>query len=423
MRVLATLGFCGCSVVAVTMLGCLADFGFAEDWDGTASDSQSATDTTDGLCGGRVCNEPPADECIDEIALMAYDPIGTCNNGECSYSTSNVGCEFGCAAGACLECDVGPCCGLQGRFLGPKVRCNEVPFSQEYGCRADECASDVRWRDLFQHCTGTDAQCGSLNLVPGAWTVSETCDSNSMCRSDLTNGWCEECLFGCGDNGCEPDPCALVICATPNEDYCLGEDTLRDYESVGQCSNGICSYDYLDVFCSTGCETLSGNDRCRANPCDGVVCDKVPDDVCFLASDEPWERVYSGSGTCSNGVCTYPYVVTKCGALGCDFTVGHCIQPECSTGPCCDAGYFKAVGTVCDTQAEYSCESTDCGADGLARTVTRACTGASATCDGAPQYSAFTTIAFCAANALCTANASGASCTDCLSGCLDGACL
>jgi len=54
-------------------------------------------------CEGVVCDSPPADACKDPGTLLVYAQTGACDpaTGECSYSTSERNCNYGCEAGRC----------------------------------------------------------------------------------------------------------------------------------------------------------------------------------------------------------------------------------------------------------------------------------------------------------------------------------
>jgi N-acetylneuraminic acid mutarotase len=52
-------------------------------------------------CVGVTCNTPPASVCKDASNLTVYSAPGTCSNGTCSYTSSNMFCPYGCMSGAC----------------------------------------------------------------------------------------------------------------------------------------------------------------------------------------------------------------------------------------------------------------------------------------------------------------------------------
>lgn len=75
-----------------------------------------------GSDGGPACREagcttPPAPGCADSTTLRKYQSQGACQaDGGCSYSSSDIPCNFGCEAGQCKEQD-----------LCAKVVCDQPP--------------------------------------------------------------------------------------------------------------------------------------------------------------------------------------------------------------------------------------------------------------------------------------------------------
>lgn len=65
----------------------------------------------DGSCIGTtvVCDDPPADECLDSDRLLDWSSPGTCyvTIGECVYASAQVSCPAGCLGGACLDVEKG----------------------------------------------------------------------------------------------------------------------------------------------------------------------------------------------------------------------------------------------------------------------------------------------------------------------------
>ncbi len=392
------------------------------DGDGDADsdgDTDSDTDNPSDPCDGVICDDPPDDLCEDDNHLVQYRPEGNCVEGVCYYGYQLVTCEYGCLDGVCnaTECSSGLCC--EGGWFADTIRqCGATAYSVEYGCVSETCGANARRREYFQYCTGGSAECTTENLVPTPWTTIQVCEFDTVCEWDWGGAWCKSCPFGCDDSECSADPCLGVVCDDPPDDYCLDAEFLRDYPSSGTCSGGICSYEHADVFCSFGCESWEGNDSCGGNPCEGVVCDSPPNDVCV---DTAYLRLYAAEGTCSNGNCDYPFIEEYC-ERGCDTALNVCIPEECVDGPCCDSGVFRPDSYVCGITSEYRCSGNACGDDGEMRTVTQYCTGASAGCDGATDDGDWTTAATCATNQLCHTDGADAWCSTCEFGCSSGAC-
>ncbi|MCU0663776.1 MAG: hypothetical protein MUC50_15785 [Myxococcota bacterium] len=418
--------------------GCLADFTYSSDTGessddvkatesetdiGSTDSSEPGSDTDTGAvsCAGVVCDSPPPSSCIDADHIRQYDSSGTCTDGECVYPSDSLLCEHGCEAGVCneKECDEGPCCS-SGELRGPEVRCNEEPYVREFGCATDTCGGDARQRLIYQHCSGLSSECGVENLVPSMWTTVEACDPNSLCHWDMGDAWCEVCPFGCKVKvaECAANPCEGVTCLTPENDYCFNVNQLRDYGSFGVCTGGVCNYSYKDIFCTTGCDTLTGDDRCRGNPCQDVECLLVPGDQCV---DENNARIYAGTGECSNGECEYPYTEIFC-TYGCNELTGRCRQPECDGGPCCESGFFRPSTYVCETTTAHRCGGDSCGDDPESRLVERRCSGTSATCSGATSPGTWSPSSSCSVTQMCQSDGGGAWCQSCKFGCGGSGC-
>ncbi|HLC68194.1 MAG TPA: fibronectin type III domain-containing protein [archaeon] len=105
-------------------------------------------------------------------------------------------------------------------------------------------------------------------------------------------------------------------------DYCEG-DTAKDYYCTGTW-NGTAS---SNVHCAAGGYVCSSPYTCSngacvqstPDPCAGVTCNTPPSAVC----DGSNLRIYSSSGTCGSGTCSYPYNTTSC-PNGC--SIGACVQ-------------------------------------------------------------------------------------------------
>ena len=174
---------------------------------------------------------------------------------------------------------------------------------------------------------------------------------NDVCSGDdlrvyASEGKCDdgECVYepsvedcgvaGCeskvGDDECIIDPCAGVVCDDPPHNVCSGDD-LRVYASEGKCDDGECIYEFNTEECgSAGCLSIVGHDECIIDPCAGVVCENLPNDVC--SGDDL--RVYApDSGTCVDGTCVYDYEVEDCGIAGCESKIGDDV---CQMGTECD---------------------------------------------------------------------------------------
>ncbi len=59
----------------------------------------------DDGCGGNcgLCNNPPADICIDLQVLRDYSPYGICNNNICNYQYTDKKCDYICEQNRCIS--------------------------------------------------------------------------------------------------------------------------------------------------------------------------------------------------------------------------------------------------------------------------------------------------------------------------------
>ncbi len=69
----------------------------------TCSDGCQEGQCNASPCNGIVCQSPPADHCDGTKTLVSYDVEGTCDNGDCTYESTNTTCEDTCRGGACQE--------------------------------------------------------------------------------------------------------------------------------------------------------------------------------------------------------------------------------------------------------------------------------------------------------------------------------
>jgi hypothetical protein len=144
--------------------------------------------------------------CEDTTHLRAYNTVGTCAAGNCTYASQVIACN--CVNASCA---VDPCA---------NITCVSPPGAV---CTA---ASTLRTFAAAGTCTN-----GSCSYAP----------------TDTA------CAFGCANGACQPDPCTAVVCNSPPATFCVDGDTLRRYASTGACSQGLCSYTPTDTLCPDGC--------------------------------------------------------------------------------------------------------------------------------------------------------------------------
>jgi hypothetical protein len=198
-----------CHAKLGTCEGSVCQYAFVED--ATCDDGNACTvaDTcTAGGCTGTpmVCGAAPANVCISSTQLKAYDQVGACNGGLCTYASQIITCDAGgCVDGACVT---DPCA---------NVTCNAPPS----GCYASP---------------GT-CQNGSCTYP---YANGASCNDNNACTSS---------------DACQSGVCVGVpkSCNTPPPNTCENASTLKVYASTGSCQLGSCSYGYGFASCANGC--------------------------------------------------------------------------------------------------------------------------------------------------------------------------
>jgi Cys-rich repeat protein len=341
-----------------------------------ANDAQPPSDAQPEAanpCEGVTCNQPPANECADTNNLKVYNPAGTCDNGTCSYGSSQNPCQFGCANNACTG---DPCVG---------VSCNTSP--ENY------CA---------------DPSNLAVYEVPGSC-------SDGTC----TYGTHQEfCKYGCTNDICNGDPCVGQSCATPPTAFCSGPENLTVYDVPGTCKNGACTFTNHEEYCAFGCE--SGG--CKGDPCAGVSCGSPP--AAYCAGPDTL-RTFASSGTCTAGSCTYPTTDVPC-SHGCQN--GKC--KDCATSTDCTGGKWcdNSTCTTCDSDQHCGSACTDCvalsqvcnGGTGCVQCTVDSHCGAGSWCD-ANVCTACDTAQHCGSGCVQCSGASPA-CTNGACECTNGSC-
>ena len=229
-----------------------------------------------------------------------------------------------------------------------------------------------------------------------------------------------------GGGGGGGGSCDGVSCHTPPASVCLDAQTLRVFEPTGVCSGGQCSYTARSETCASGCQSGA----CVGNPCQGVTCSTPPANVCVNATTL---KSYQSAGTCSAGVCSYPYSQMTC-PYGCQS--GACVNDPCAGKTCnqppatfcLNATTLRSFGTagVCsggsclysptDSTCQFGCANGACAND--------PCVGKTCNQPPAPSCLSSTTLRSFGTAGVC----SGGSClytpTDstCQYGCVAGAC-
>ena len=262
------------------------DSGHADGKAGAGGDS--GTEGGQDTCLGITCNTPPPNECSDADNLRVYSSPGTCSKGQCSYASSLLACAGGCASDHCVD---DPCAGMT---------CNTPPGNS----------------------------CADPNTLK-VYSSNGTCDGGTCSYASTS----QNCPEGCAGGACNNDPCAGMTCNAPPANSCEDPNTLKVYSPDGTCSNGACSYASTTQNCPDGC----AGGACTNDPCAGMTCNTPPANSC----DGPDNlKVYSPTGTCSNGTCSYASTTQNC--------PDGCAGGTCNNDPC--------AGMTCNTPPANSCQ-------------------------------------------------------------------
>ena len=311
---------------------------------GACDDGNSCTvndSCQSGTCAGSpmTCATPPASACKDASTLVVYNKQGSCVGGKCSYGSQLVACKYGCKSGACQS---DPCASVS-CTAPPKNYCKDtktlVVYTSPGSCSGGKCS----YASSDQVCTyGCDTVAGACKSDPCAGVSCKTppkpvCATADTLRVYNSLGKCsggkcyysysdKACEFGCQSGACLPDPCANVTCNAPPKPICVTNTTRRIYSFSGTCSGGKCSYPYKDQSCTYGCS----NGACNPDPCANVSCTTPPKPKCL---DTKTSRRWSSPGKCSSGKCIYPYSDTAC-KWGCNSLKGTCNPDPCANVSC-----------------------------------------------------------------------------------------
>lgn len=228
-------------------------------------------------CIGIICDDPPADECIDGVAVE-YRETGRCISGDCVYGTNDLDCEalgLTCQDALCVD----PCVGIV---------CDDVP--------ADGCDGDA----LVEY--SGDGVCSGGDCVYFTESFVDCAEFGQVCEADM-------CV----------DPCAGLACDDPPDAVCVG-DVAEIPAALGSCDAGVCSYEVADVDCSAlGQACIAG--RCE-DDCTNIDCEERTGAGC----EGTVAFTYSASSpTCVGGECFYDRIEQDCADAGLGCVAGACV--------------------------------------------------------------------------------------------------
>ncbi|MCB9786653.1 MAG: hypothetical protein H6744_08170 [Deltaproteobacteria bacterium] len=339
----------GCVATPQTGAGC-------DDADPcTVSDQCTAT----GACAGaaKVCDAPPAAECVDADTLRTYAATGSCDagTGECTYAPQDSACPFGCDGGACAttECQVASA---------------GAPCDDGDPCTTDDaCDGEGGCGGAPRDCSALDGVCVVGTCSPTSGTCVATtrangtpCDDGNACTADER---CQGGLCGGGSTvSCnDGDPCTVDSCDSKSGcvdfviDGCCTET--RACESVEACVEGLCEARFCDA-CSEDAE-CGERGLCAQGTLGGFCTVRCADGCVHGSTCDPEFHGGSGEPVCvpEDGLpeqttrCVGDAVVAQvgCGADG--DTVETC-DTGCVAGACCPEGSHAEAGACAPDEVE-----------------------------------------------------------------------
>lgn len=228
-------------------------------------------------CANVTCNTPPAGQC--------YNPVGTCSNGLCSYTTVSGACDDsdGCTTGD--SCNNGLC-------IGTPMVCNTPP--------AADCASPTERRAYNATGTCSQGQC-SYTANTQACNDNNACTTGDRCESGacVTSG-----SLACSDgNACTTDSCDPIAgCRFTNSsgNQCTTNSS--------ECPGGTCSAGSCLPTPGLSCVAEYQLDLCQEVDVPGIC---AGNGECVVSSAPP-------QFTCPgcNGICLTCFFIQVCFPFG-----------------------------------------------------------------------------------------------------------
>ncbi len=300
------------------------------------------------------------------------------NEDASSASTDAARSDAAVLADAAPPVDGAPICEPAMCRTPPATRCEDdvlVSFPAEGRCSGSACAYDAQRTTCPRGCEDGACRGDPCAGVMCNAAPESVCLDSSTVRTFAAIGRCsggsctytgtsQNCAFGCVDGACATDPCSGITCRTPPVNSCIDSHTRRVWSSSGTCASGSCTYSQRSETCPAGC---SGG-TCLADPCAGMSCSSPPADSCV---SENVARRY-GAGVCRDGSCAYTPTDIAC-PTGC--TAGRCNAPVCGSGVCDSPPANTCMSARVATQhARYGrCNAGECIYQAVSVTCSEGC--------------------------------------------------
>lgn len=310
----------------------------------------------------------------------------------CLFETCSVACvkDVDCAAGArCLNTTEGAACVTSAIATCPSQMCPTGTTCSAGVCRTDCTSGDPRSCTADQTCSsrlvcvGTDSShdpgtngAGGLAASGGGAGTSSRSGAGAGGSPGQGGG------TSAGGTGAH-DLCVGVVCNQPPASDCNDPKTFKSYDKIGSCAAGKCSYAEHLVACT--CQ----NSKCTTDPCIGVTCASPPAASC---RDEGTVTQYEEMGTCTAGTCSYTPTDKPCDAnqqCGGTGVCSVCKADASCGGSCtpCGGGTPKCKDLGTTSKCVACLSNAECGGSTPACNTTTnvcgpppSCVGLAATC-------------------------------------------
>ena len=366
----------GCAPFQCAATGCLQTCSAQADCVGN---TYCNTSVAPAVCAAKKTNGQPASqsyECTSNVVADGVCCDQTCSG--CSACTVALNKQPGVLDGKCLAvlqgevghgtCTANPPCGLDGKCDG-NGNCRYTAINTP--CPPDSCSAD--------HLSQITMACSSTHTCAG---TTSGCQNSLIC--DQATGNCKtgcsidgDCVAGkfCSSSG----TCALKAQGIP----CTGAAQCASNFCVdGYCCNGACigsceacnRSGHLGACTAlpAGSTPQSGHPACAAtdarcpSTCQGSNTCTPSINACGQTSCSSDHLSYGAAGTCSNGTCNIPPLVS-CGAgKYCPSSAGTCVPQTsgscsnsyecvtnyCTGGTCCNPGWTGCSGTCADVSSD-----------------------------------------------------------------------
>jgi len=216
--------------------------------------------TTTDLCLGKVCNQPPTDDCQSPKQFKSYDTIGSCSEGVCSYASHLIACS--CEAHVCTT---DPCADVT-CDSPPTAKCKDINTQTKYAasgtCSAGSCSY-----------APADVPCGANKLCGGA-AICSVCKSASSCGDTCTA--CGGNTTKCQDLGTSSK---CVQCLADAD--CSGDKPVCDTKAGSCVARPSC------VGLSETCGITNPKDCCASSLIPGSTFFRSYDGATYIDSNYP----------------------------------------------------------------------------------------------------------------------------------------